>query len=272
MYISRYPEYDEEITEIVDQLIESDVIHECFELDGEPALRIIEDAILDAVTPTISELGYLRNLDGTQTYAYNPSNGHFYPPYNVPVLRQMTSYFCGPAATAQALVGNGALAEANYSTTRQYIIADELGTTIENGTEIGRIRDYLNQVMGYNSSSNRYAVKAFTQFSYDKALYYIRNSLYYDACPIFRIADTSYFDYYNGTEQTHYVTISQYNASASNVRFVDPNYDVTYRGYHDITFDDLETAIYTMSRYEILDSFFVVRTTDYNTDAYTYIY
>jgi len=153
----------------------------------------------------------------------------------------------------------------------QYWIADALGTT-SGGTEIVSIRDYLNQEMGYNNSSNRYAVKAFTQHSYDKALYYIRNSLYYDACPIFRMADTSYFNYYNGTSQTHYITISEYITSASIVKFVDPNYDVSYRGYHEITFDDLETAIYEMSYYENLDSFFVVRTSDYNTDAYDYIY
>lgn len=272
VYISRYPEYDEEITEIVDQLIESDVIHECFELDGEPALRIIEDAILDAVTPTISELSYLRNPDGAQTYAYNPSTGVIHSPYGVPDLWQMTDYFCGPAATIQALIGNGAWAEENYSTTKQYMVATELVTTIEDGTEIGRIRDYLNQQMEYDSSSNRYAVKAFTRFSYKKALYYVRNSLYYDACPIFRMTETSYFDYYNGGSFTHYVTIAEYNPIYSTVMFVDPHNNSSYNGYHNITFDELEQAIHDMSRDYEWDSFFAVRTTDYNTDAYTYIY
>ncbi len=282
VYIERYPNYQNVIENIVNELILSDEMKACFETDGESSLRIIESAIVDALTPATSELymflGKTNSNESASTFAVNPSNGLYYAPHSITPLVQSTGYYCGPAATLQALVGNGKIAQSSCTASKQQSVASSLGTTSSDGTNISNIKNYMNTQMGYNSSSRRYTVKAFTRYSYDKALYYIRDSLAYDACPIYRISDTSCYSYYNNYSYTHYVTIAEYNSYASTLLLVDPNHirnssgNLLFNGNHSISFSEFEDCIYDCSYNASKDTFIVVRTADYSSGSFEYIY
>lgn len=94
---------------------------------------------------------------------------------------------------------------------------NEIKPDKKDGTNITVLRNYINNNF-YSSSRYKYKAKAFTIYTYDKAAAYVRNSLYMDACSIYRISDTGYFDYYNNNKQyrgTHTVTLDEFEESVS---------------------------------------------------------
>lgn len=146
------------------------------------------------------------------TRAGNTSTGEFYSPKTVPVLVQPNSYSCGPTALMQAIKGNGLNTKKELSD-----MINEIKPDKKDGTNITVLCNYINNNF-YSSSRYKYKVKAFTIYTYDKAAAYVRNSLYMDACPIYRISDTGYFDYYNNNKQyrgTHTVTLDEFEESVS---------------------------------------------------------
>ncbi|MBR2402629.1 MAG: hypothetical protein IKB01_07670, partial [Lachnospiraceae bacterium] len=256
-YVLDYPEDKEIIENIALEITCDEEFISIYKEEPEVALEIIEDAIMDYLTPSVSN------------YALN--NAIFFLDYSVPVVNQLCYNpstgsalytYCGAAATIQALIGNGLLSNtsANTDSTAVYNMGIELGTN-SNGTTIGSITSKMKSY--YASGSATYKTKAFTVYSYDKALYYIQYSLYHGKAPIMRVKETSDLDYYGTTDLTHYVTITKVNMNDSTITIVDPNYNASYRGEHVISMTEFE---------EIMKSsgFISVYTADTSDNAYEY--
>lgn len=225
VYTERYPEQVEVVNRIINKLTSNEVFLGCYEYEGKTAFQILEDALMNALMPSV------------QPYSY--SSGVYFTQYSVPTITQIKDYYCGPAATQMALFGCG-LVSTNYDYFRsgalQAEIASKLGTSKEDGTIIAYITNYMNS--NY-SSSNPFKSMWFDYDSSHDVISYLMYSLENDATPILRVADTKYFNYYGGKSFVHYVTITKIDMIRSTITVVDPHYDSTYGGEHTISFVEL---------------------------------
>lgn len=231
VYINKYPGKDYVIRDIINIVTGSEQFVSIYNQDESEALNILEDSIRDAMEDCVDEFQLY------STRAGNTSTGEFYSPKTVPVLVQPNNYSCGPTALMQAIKGNGLTTKKTLSD-----IIDEIKPDKKDGTNISVLCKYINDNF-YSKSKYKYNVKAFTMYTYDKATAYVRNSLYMDACPIYRISDTGCFSYYNNKHYTHYITISYYNGAQNLMNFVDPNNNKLYRGIHTVTLDEFEESV-----------------------------
>lgn len=251
VYTNKYPGKDNLIRNIINIVTGSEQFVSIYDQDESEALNILEDSIRDAMEDCVDEFQLY------STRAGNTSTGEFYSPQTVPVLVQPNDYSCGPTALMQAIKGNGLNTEKELSD-----MIDEIKPDKKDGTNITVLCNYINNNF-YSSSRYKYKVKAFTIYTYDKAAMYVRNSLYMDACPIYRISDTCHFDYYNNKHYTHYVTISYYNGAQNLMNFVDPNNNKQYRGTHTVTLDEFEESVSD-------DGWLLVMTKNTSDDPYIY--
>ncbi len=224
IYKANYPGQETMIDDIVETITSSEEFTYCFETEGATAFQIVEDSLRDALVPTAS------------TYSYSSNTGLYTSKYTVPVITQANGYYCGPASVLQALRGNG------DATDTQANIANDLGTTKDDGTYITRISAYMRQKHAA-SGGYEYKAKAFTCYTYQNAIELVKESLKKDAVPIIRIYDTKVLGYYNGLSQTHYMCISEVNTKNNTVTLVDPHYDSTYRGRHTIKISEFEKLV-----------------------------
>jgi hypothetical protein len=250
VYQKKYAEKTGVVSEVVYSIVQQDEFKNAYASEGKMAFRIVEDALQDAL-----------ELDTNLKSYYS---GKYYLPNTVPAIDQYYGSYCGPAATLQALIGNGFLSNttSNTNSTAVYNMGTTLGTT-SSGTYISNITNHMKSY--YSSNTLTYNRKAFTQYSYNKALPYVSNSLYNDGAVIMRVNDTSKLQYYNGVSLSHYVTIIEVNYTRSTVKIVDPHYNSTYRGTHTITFTEFNNIMSD-------DGWLSVLTTDTASNAYSYIY
>lgn len=229
IYKARYPEQESVIDDIVNTLSGSDEFIAIFNEEGASAFCIIEDSLQDVLEPSAEPYMYTDELYTTK--------------YLVPAVRQVDSYSCGPAATVMALIGSGA---SGYSYTTdtgtlnawQNSLKTQMGTNTT-GTYIGEITKVL-QANVPGRSGYSYKTKAFTIYSYNKALDFIESSLIMDAVPVIRVADTSLLGYYYGHSCSHYMVVTQVDILAREITVVDPHYNNQYFGVHNISFSEFE--------------------------------
>ena len=88
-----------------------------------------------------------------------------------------------------------------------------------------------------------YKAKAFTCYTYEKAIELVKKSLQRNAVPIIRVDDTSVLNYYNRNSYSHYMCISKVNTNNNTVTLVDPHYDPAYRGAHVISISEFEELV-----------------------------
>jgi hypothetical protein len=233
-YINGYPQYETEIRGIVSHGISNSEFKRIFESEGAAAFAIVERAILDMVDPPAQP-----RLVGT---------GIFYLPYATPYVNQavynngvLQDYYCGPASTIQALIGNGKLANNAYNKSEANVraVGTSLGTN-SSGTLLYRITNYMNS---YGYGGNSYESLMFTPYNYTSALSYVRYSLANNGAVIMRVPDTRVLGYYNGNNYSHYMTIVQVNEISSTMVVVDPHYDSAYAGQHTITFAEFYNCV-----------------------------
>lgn len=232
IYKEKYPEFSDEVDDVVNILTTSDEFINIFGTEGASAFQIVEDSLRDAFD---SEPTPLMQTDDLYTSKYS-----------FPTVKQMNEYFCGPASTLMALIGSGASSYyyTNDTTTlnnwqTNLSKKDMLNTTQYNKTHIGEITKVLNDNIpseyGYT-----YKTKAFTRNSYSKALDFVSTSLVNDGVPVLLINDTSLLKYYKGASFSHYVVIDYVDFNAETVMIRDPHYDSRYYGIHTITFDEFD--------------------------------
>ena len=233
LYTLRYPGMSNVISGIIGEIVNSEVFIECYETDGIAAFKIIEDSLTDALKPSqfsLSNGKYSVSVPTVSQLCYHPKTG------------AELHYYCGPASSLQALIGNGKLSNIaqNQNAQKVYDVGSVMGTT-SSGTYISNITSYMQQY--YKSTSITYKTKAFTKYTYSKAIEFVKYSLKNGAAPIIRIDDTSVLDYYNGTSLTHYVTISEVDTTNNTVTLVDPHYNRTYQGKHTITMNEFVSLV-----------------------------
>lgn len=250
-YIARYPEKEQVIEYVINDITNQTQFADAYNTDGILAFRILEDAIMDSV-------------NDVQLLNYDYITGRYYLSTSVPVVNQQEENYCGPASTIQALIGNGKLSNtlSNTNLTNLTRVANLLDTD-SSGTNITNIRDYMR--IYHTSSTTIYNTKAFTIYSYSKAISYVKNSIEDNGAVIMRVDDTSDFGYYNGVSLQHYVTITEVNYNTSTITVVDPNYMSAYRGTHTISFTEFNNAVKN-------NGWMVVLTSDQNENPYQYIY
>ncbi len=230
IYKANYPEQADIIDNIVDTLVFSDEFAGIFAAEGTTAFQIVEDSLLDVLAPEPSPQIQTDDLYTTK---------YFFQP-----IQQINNYYCGPASTLMALMGSGA-AEYNYDDVKsktdelQTTLANQLGTTLSSGTNISMITKVLNNnvpsVNGY-----KFKTKAFTVYSYQRALDFIETSLVEDCVPVIRVPDTALLCYYKGKSFSHYMVVEAVDFNAESVTLVDPHCDDKYFGRHTIFYEDFE--------------------------------
>ncbi len=229
IYKAKYPEQAGMIDDIVNTLTGSDEFIAIFNDEGPSAFCIVEDSLLDVLEPAVEPYMYTDELYTTK--------------YLVPAVRQIDSYSCGPASTVMALIGSGASGYSYTTNTNtlnawQNSLKTQMGTDTT-GTYIGEITKVL-QANVPSRNGYTYKTKAFTKYSYNKALGFIESSLMMDAVPVIRVADTSLLGYYNGHSCSHYMVVTQVDILAQEVTLVDPHYNNQYFGVHNISFSEFE--------------------------------
>ncbi len=201
-------------------------------------------------------MNHIANQDNASTFAYNPSSAYFYSNYTVPVIDQVYSYTCGPASYLQALTGNGILTNNSNNTSDFAVLdaADEIGTTPEYGSNPQQVTDALNR---QEELESYYTYNFFTEFTYNQSIYMLQYAFMNDITPVVYVADTSWFNYYNGVSQRHFVTVASINYQSQRIVIVDPNCEDEFRGRHEITFNEFYNAMKHSCKDDVFNSYII---------------
>lgn len=150
--------------------------------------------------------------------------------------KQINTYYCGPASTAQTLGFLGI-------SKSQSALGTEMGTNLDDGTILYKIRDTLNKYLG----SGTYKYVATSELSFASGLQYsILNNK-----PVICQVSTGALPVYKTYQKDigHYVVATGYDWFAqgstgwSNVIYNDPNYDSRFYGTFECNWTDMQTAI-----------------------------
>ena len=154
----------------------------------------------------------------------------------VPLVRQETSYYCGPASVQMVLQYFGI-----YRTQSQ--LADDMGTTYDDGTGEHMILSGLDD----NYPSNSYVKKRTYSTYFGNEL---RGSI--DAGgPVICLLMTGELPHYDGYNTGHYIVATGYmwaqggsgSGGTNSVTFNDSNNQSRYYGEHTSAWEEMETAI-----------------------------
>lgn len=152
---------------------------------------------------------------------------------SVPLVKQETTYYCGPASLKMVLSYKGK----SYS---QSTLASYAGTNSSEGTYVYRMKDTLNRILG-----NRYVYVNVNDQSFGNGLVYSIDKDY----PVICHVRTGALENYSGADTGHYVVSTGYIAGfsgnnwVSDVYYNDPHYNDRYYGSHRDTFQNMSTAI-----------------------------
>ena len=117
--------------------------------------------------------------------------------------------------------------------------ANEMGCD-QNGAYVVQVASYMNK---YEASSTvKYKAKAFTRYSYDKALDFVIYSLAEGRAPVMYVYDSKLLGYYDNSF-TYYVTIVGVDTAAGTITICDSSNNAAYRGVHKITIDTFNSLM-----------------------------
>ena len=203
----------------------------------------------------ILNVNHIANQDNASTFAYNPSSAYFYSNYTVPVIDQVYSYTCGPASYLQALIGNGTLTNSSNNTNSLAIeqAGEVIGTTPQNGSSV----EYVTNALNTHNNPASYTWSIFTAFTYNQSINMLQYAFMNDITPIVYVADTSWFNYYNGVSQRHFVTVASINYQSQRIVIVDPNCEDEFRGRHEITFNEFYNAMKHSCKDDVFNSYII---------------
>lgn len=236
VYTDRYPEQVDVVNTVIDEVTSNKIFLEYYEYESKTALRILENALTDALTPPI------------EPYSYNGTVA--WTDYEVPKIAQVENNYCGPAAVQMALIGSGLWANNtdNKSESKQRDIASAMGVG-RYGVDIAIVTNYMNKY--YSSSSIcQYESRFFISYSVDKVVYYLSDSLRGNQVPIIMIPNTKYLEYYDGYSCTHFIVVKKVDTLNKTLTIVDPFHNDSMDalnkkcfGEHTLTFDQLYNVV-----------------------------
>ena len=244
VYTERYPEQVEVVNSVIDDVTSDSVFWECFEYEGKAAFRILEDTLMDALTPTV------------ETYSF--SEGMYYNMYTIPHIQQVHNNYCGVAATQMALIGSQLIPNTaqNRSSDKQWEIANTMNLN-GNAATIFDITSYMNRYYHENAIS-KYRTKIFTESTCNKIINYLTLALQSNTVPIMLIPDTSKFEYYKGYRTSHFVVVKKVDTVTRTITVIDPFHldgennqwmNDAFFGMQTITYDELYSV--TQNRTDI---------------------
>lgn len=164
----------------------------------------------------------------------------------VPLIRQSTSYYCGPASTLQALYGIGVASSISGSSNneKQNALASNMGTDTS-GTYVYIIVNELNNYISSVKYAYIYQGNIGSQSNFKSLIY---DSLHDDR-PVILHARTEKIGYYNGHKSGHYIAVDTLYATpaadgpAEHIRVRDCNYNSAYYGTHVISLIEAYASI-----------------------------
>lgn len=237
VYTERYPEQVDIVNGVIDDVTSDKTFLEYYEYEGKTAFRILEDTLMDALTPAIEPYNY----DGQVAWTN----------YTVPAIAQINNNYCGVAATQMALIGSGLIPNnaTNRSEDMQKAIADTMKLNGSSANISLNITPYINSKY-FSNAAVKYNTKCFTINSYSKLPYYLSDSLKSSRVPVIMIPDTSYLGYYEGYSYSHYMVVKRVDTVNKTLTVVDPFHlsytdnlnqwkNETFFGEHTISFDEL---------------------------------
>ena len=122
----------------------------------------------------------------------------------VPCIRQVKSYYCGPASALQILTALNIDVKGDTSAEEQKTLAKLMGTT-SSGTLVCKVASGLNTYI----DSNKYKYSAVKgNINYEEFIDKIKNSLSKNR-PVILHAKTKYLSYYDSKDRGHYIVVSK---------------------------------------------------------------
>lgn len=230
-YKERYHECSELVDSIVDSIISDVEFIEYFENEGPVAFEVVADA-LDDVLESKSSL-------------YSFDNESYFSTYNSYRNKQLYSYYDGPAAVVQALIGSGCI---NFTTNKslldsyQIAAASEMGTNSTDNTSIYKITAYMQKKYAEKfgqDTDGTFQTRVFNSFNADNILGYITTSLAADAVPILRIPDRSVLYEHRNETGSLYVNVVLADEQGEYIVYTDPTMENGMG--RSITYDELES-------------------------------
>lgn len=149
----------------------------------------------------------------------------------VPLKKQTTSYYCGPASVQMVLSHHGI-------NKTQSTIASKIGTT-EAGSDIIPMKTYLNSLVGKGT---------YTHVNVDDLEFSSGLVASIDkGKPLICMIQTSELNYYKGHRSGHYVVVKGYDwdmkEGYSKLTLNDPNNNSNYYGVHTCTWKEMDKAL-----------------------------
>lgn len=158
----------------------------------------------------------------------------------VPIIKQINGYYCGPATTLQTLYGIGVESQVsgNTDSIKQNTLGSNMKTQKGEGTLVYRLKNELNKYV----SDNKYIYRSGESLTINEFSDAICGSLGPDR-PVVLHSHTKYFKYYKGKNFGHYVNLDYMMVEQREVRIADPHYSSKYRGYHDVSLQEAYDSI-----------------------------
>lgn len=250
-YILSYPQYEFQINDTFGIIVQSDNFQFALEHNPDSAYKILNDN-MDFLVESL-------DIDNSITLPQYVSNGIYAADYTVPVVKQQKTYNCGIAAALQALIGDGILenTSSNKSLSKQNQLENQINSSCSE-TYSQYQRPTMIEYILNEYSSGSYTNLIVTRYTVGNILTKMKTSLKEGYCPVVLVDDTSYLDYYNNCEYSHYVTVSRINAISGTVTVVDPfnsslvsGSSSSFGGTHTVDDDDLIDGIGTTNGWVI---------------------
>ncbi|WP_187296306.1 C39 family peptidase [Tepidibacter mesophilus] len=158
---------------------------------------------------------------------------------DIPYVKQINGYYCGPASVLQTLYAMNKEDEVSGSSdsSKQKTLGNSMGTKSGMGTYVYKVKNEINKY-----SDNDYVYKKGSDMTIDDFEDNLTYSLMYDAAPILH-SKTKYLGYYNGKNLGHYINVDFINRSGDDVGLMDCNYDSDYSGHRDVSLEEAYNAI-----------------------------
>lgn len=229
-YIEEYPEDADVLNDVFEDLVYDPNFKIAYEDDKEYAVSAFKNCLVGAINDKY----------GIQAYTGDFSCTFWYSLYEVPVINQIKSNYCGPASVLEALIGYGTLdnIDSNKSITALNAEFNAMGAPV-NGPAINVMMNRLNNQMGLPN----YGYNFYTANTYSGSINYLVQTFQSNLVPIVYFADTSALNYYSEKGFSHYIAVESVNTVTKEIVIVDPHFDAVYRGKHTITYDEFYNAM-----------------------------
>lgn len=232
-----------ELNNIYNSILEQEAIQECYNIfvsDPEYKRHFNENA--------------QEAIDNYRSVAVDFVDGISFPYWyyggvygaDVPLIKQSTSYYCGPASALQTLYALGFQGNVSGSTdsSKQATIASKASTN-SSGTIVANLTNAINY---YTGSSPKYTYMKCTNIGKDTLGLRILQSLRADN-PVIMHCVTDSLGYYSGHKTGLYIAIKAYNPTTQKLILSDCNNNSSYHGEFTVSLDEVYNSLQVKSGY-----------------------